>query len=438
MDALEKKFNDGIRKLDASIPKESDARFEELKQLILAAFTKGLKLALRAAVRVMNLKGLNHAKEMVVSIKDNQLYDGVMKSKEKYTLGHRCITRTLQVMLVDESDEAEELDLNIKSWDIGSKIHLDEISNPHLEEKAVLKECMDAFERKFDDGIRKLDVSIKALTEESDAKFEELKQLILEIVMEAAFTKGLKLGLMAAIQGVVAIVRQTTSKGDNFRRMNESEYKTRELKDYVSGVRRKTHSVIRMRVVLCKMPRSGIESEQWDHLLDSLEGVMLTPSEDRWSWDLNGSGEFSIASARRYIDNNRLPDISSKTRWIKEVPIKVNVHAWKVRINGLPTRWNISRRGIDIPSILCRLCETGVESSKHLFFNVVLLELFFGGFAFGGIWPPRITLERLLSNARGLGFKPRREDFPSGAKNEWGLSPKAKVRVLHTAQLDVT
>nr|GFC17756.1 hypothetical protein [Tanacetum cinerariifolium] len=45
------------------------------------------------------------------------------------------------------------------------------------------------------------------------------------------------------------------------------------------------------------MPRSGIESEQWDHLLDSLEGVMLNPSEDRWPWDLNGSGEFSVASA---------------------------------------------------------------------------------------------------------------------------------------------
>ncbi|GJZ09169.1 hypothetical protein Tco_0543452 [Tanacetum coccineum] len=40
--------------------------------------------------------------------------------------------------------------------------------------------------------------------------------------------------------------------------------------------------------------------------------------------------------------------------------------------------------------------------------------------------------------AEGLGFKPHREGFPSGAKKEWGLSPNAKVRVLHTAQLDVT
>nr|GFC56994.1 RNA-directed DNA polymerase, eukaryota [Tanacetum cinerariifolium] len=47
---------------------------------------------------------------------------------------------------------------------------------------------------------------------------------------------------------------------------------------------------------LRRMPRSGIESEQWNHLLDSLEAVMLNPSEDRRSWDLNGSGEFSVAS----------------------------------------------------------------------------------------------------------------------------------------------
>nr|GEW26504.1 hypothetical protein [Tanacetum cinerariifolium] len=49
-----------------------------------------------------------------------------------------------------------------------------------------------------------------------------------------------------------------------------------------------------------QMPRSGIESEQWDHLLDSLDGVKLNPSEDRWSWDLNGPGEFSVASAQSF------------------------------------------------------------------------------------------------------------------------------------------
>nr|GEW09955.1 hypothetical protein [Tanacetum cinerariifolium] len=117
-----------------------------------ATFIKGLKHALRAAVRFMNPEGLNNVMELAVSIEDNQLYEGVMQSKgvvaiveqttskgdnfqrlteseiqdrkakglcfrceEKYTLGHRCASLTLQVMLVDESDEAEEPDLNFKS-----------------------------------------------------------------------------------------------------------------------------------------------------------------------------------------------------------------------------------------------------------------------------------------------------------------------------------
>ncbi|GJT27690.1 hypothetical protein Tco_0907965 [Tanacetum coccineum] len=48
-----------------------------------------------------------------------------------------------------------------------------------IEYKAEAKASMDALEKKIDDGIGKLDASIKAMKEESDAKFEELKQLIL-------------------------------------------------------------------------------------------------------------------------------------------------------------------------------------------------------------------------------------------------------------------
>ncbi|GKF91223.1 hypothetical protein Tco_0274924, partial [Tanacetum coccineum] len=40
----------------------------------------------------------------------------------------------------------------------------------------------------------------------------------------------------------------------------------------------------------------------------------------------------------------------------------------------------------------------------------------------------KVTLGRLLPHARDLGFEPRREGFPSGAKNKWSLSPKALRR----------
>ncbi|GJV65331.1 hypothetical protein Tco_1476159 [Tanacetum coccineum] len=44
---------------------------------------------------------------------------------------------------------------------------------------------------------------------------------------------------------------------------------------------------------------------------------------------LESSGDFSVASVRKIIDDKSLSDVDSKTRWIKYMPIKVIVHAWK-------------------------------------------------------------------------------------------------------------
>ncbi|GJX28964.1 RNA-directed DNA polymerase, eukaryota, reverse transcriptase zinc-binding domain protein [Tanacetum coccineum] len=76
-----------------------------------------------------------------------------------------------------------------------------------------------------------------------------------------------------------------------------------------------------------------------------------------------------VASVRNLIDIKMLPKGGFKTRWIRYVPIKVNILAWKVMTNSLPTRFNISRRGIDIDSIFCVNCDMGVETTNHLFFS---------------------------------------------------------------------
>nr|GEY01154.1 RNA-directed DNA polymerase, eukaryota [Tanacetum cinerariifolium] len=91
-------------------------------------------------------------------------------------------------------------------------------------------------------------------------------------------------------------------------------------------------------------------------------------------WMTNESdGVFSVASIRKEIDGKRFQDVSLSTRWVKYVPIKVNIIVWKVKSNAFPTRFNISRRGMDIDSIICPICNAGVEMTNHLFFqcNVV-------------------------------------------------------------------
>ncbi|GJR54420.1 hypothetical protein Tco_1404941 [Tanacetum coccineum] len=54
-----------------------------------------------------------------------------------------------------------------------------ELDAEFIEYKSEAKASMNALEKKIDDGIGKLDASIKVMKEELDAKFEELRQLIL-------------------------------------------------------------------------------------------------------------------------------------------------------------------------------------------------------------------------------------------------------------------
>nr|GEU35202.1 RNA-directed DNA polymerase, eukaryota, reverse transcriptase zinc-binding domain protein [Tanacetum cinerariifolium] len=103
-------------------------------------------------------------------------------------------------------------------------------------------------------------------------------------------------------------------------------------------------------------------------LIAILEGVELPAVHDRWNWSLLGSGEFSVASARKFIDDHRLIGSPHKTRWVKVVPIKINVMAWKLRFDFLPTRLNLSRRDLELESILCPNCNKEVESTIHIFF----------------------------------------------------------------------
>ncbi|GJV72163.1 RNA-directed DNA polymerase, eukaryota, partial [Tanacetum coccineum] len=91
-----------------------------------------------------------------------------------------------------------------------------------------------------------------------------------------------------------------------------------------------------------------------------------------YAWALDGTGEFSVSSIRHLIDVTRSSTVSSRTRWVKYMPIKLNVFAWKVKLNALPTRFNISRRGMDISSLSCPLCQQGCVF--FTFFRLLSLE----------------------------------------------------------------
>nr|GEX65391.1 RNA-directed DNA polymerase, eukaryota [Tanacetum cinerariifolium] len=51
--------------------------------------------------------------------------------------------------------------------------------------------------------------------------------------------------------------------------------------------------------------------------------------DERKIWDMNGHGVFRVKDVRILLDEVFLPNDATPTRWIKSIPIKVNVFAWK-------------------------------------------------------------------------------------------------------------
>nr|GEX61569.1 RNA-directed DNA polymerase, eukaryota, reverse transcriptase zinc-binding domain protein [Tanacetum cinerariifolium] len=77
-------------------------------------------------------------------------------------------------------------------------------------------------------------------------------------------------------------------------------------------------------VSFCLPPRGGVEIQQFENMKEKVEGRIVADMMNRWFWALEGSGEFTIMSVRKLIDDIMLPKVSTKTCRIKLVPIKMN------------------------------------------------------------------------------------------------------------------
>ncbi|GJY37411.1 RNA-directed DNA polymerase, eukaryota [Tanacetum coccineum] len=106
--------------------------------------------------------------------------------------------------------------------------------------------------------------------------------------------------------------------------------------------------------------------------LDRDVQIELVEDHDKWVWNLDGDGVFKVSSTRRYIDEGLCDMEGANTRWVKFIPIKVNVFAWSLASNKLPMRYYMSSRGLEIPSMVCPVCNVGVETYDHLFFSCLV------------------------------------------------------------------
>nr|GEW25075.1 RNA-directed DNA polymerase, eukaryota [Tanacetum cinerariifolium] len=120
--------------------------------------------------------------------------------------------------------------------------------------------------------------------------------------------------------------------------------------------------------------RGGVEFQQLMELQSKLDLISLSHSRDHWFCDLTGDGEFRVKEVRNFIDDLFLPSFDS-TRWVKCIPIKINVFVWRARQDCLATRVNLARRGVSLESNIFPICHTCEEDIQHLLFQCDLAQI---------------------------------------------------------------
>ncbi|GJS74378.1 RNA-directed DNA polymerase, eukaryota [Tanacetum coccineum] len=123
-----------------------------------------------------------------------------------------------------------------------------------------------------------------------------------------------------------------------------------------------------------EMLEGEVSINSWQMLTQAVSHVALREGQDRLWWDIDIQGMFSVGITRKFIDNQTLLGSNVATRWCSLLPRKVNIFMWRARLNKLPTRYNLSRKGIEIASIMCPVCGVSMESLSHVLFTCTLAK----------------------------------------------------------------
>ncbi|GJX89544.1 putative RNA-directed DNA polymerase [Tanacetum coccineum] len=159
-------------------------------------------------------------------------------------------------------------------------------------------------------------------------------------------------------------------------------------------------------------------------LLSLINGLSLkTGVSDDWKWTLNSNDGFSVNCLSKLIDHqlHSSPILSLSPTWNSWVPRKVNIFNWRVYNDGIPHLSNLDKRGIDVHSLLCPLCDLEVEDTNHVLFSCSKVKvLWVKCFDWWGLVIP-LTVQTAIDLS---------SSFPINFGNKWVVQAFHGVRLV--------
>ncbi|GJS31784.1 RNA-directed DNA polymerase, eukaryota, reverse transcriptase zinc-binding domain protein [Tanacetum coccineum] len=114
-------------------------------------------------------------------------------------------------------------------------------------------------------------------------------------------------------------------------------------------------------------PRGRGEGELKE-LESILHNIIIDSScRDTWKWSLAENGIFFVKVLPALVDEKYLDTGGNGNTMLlnKIVPKKINVFVWSALRGRLPVRVELDKKGIDIPNILCLMCDETVDTIDH-------------------------------------------------------------------------
>ncbi|XP_071708357.1 uncharacterized protein [Rutidosis leptorrhynchoides] len=92
-------------------------------------------------------------------------------------------------------------------------------------------------------------------------------------------------------------------------------------------------------------------------------------NRDKWSWSAASDGTYTVKKMSSIIDQQVFACITDSIGTFRNLflPKKLEIFAWRVIKRRMPVRLELDKRGIDLHSVRCPLCDDDVESIEHCF-----------------------------------------------------------------------
>lgn len=122
----------------------------------------------------------------------------------------------------------------------------------------------------------------------------------------------------------------------------------------------------------CRTRPRGRISTKFESIQVMIGNLRLcADSSNRWVWSLHPSGSFLVKNLSVLIQNKLLnaPLEECKFKWNSLVLIKVNICLWRMFLDHLPVCVNLSKKGIEVNSLVCLFCANEMEDQEDCLFS---------------------------------------------------------------------